>query len=281
MTAVPTILTGLRQIAGDYDALICDVWGVVHDGVKPHWPAVEALRRFKAERGPVVLLSNAPRPPAEIVKQFAAIGVPPDCYDAIVTSGGAAREELVRRTAGSRHAVMHLGPQRDVGLYEGLDVDVVGPEQASVVLLTGLYDDETETPEHYTEILTDLKAYGLAMICANPDVIVPRGGKLVHCAGGLARAYEAIGGEVIYYGKPHLPIYKVALEAAGSPTRPLVVGDGLETDIRGANRAGMDSLFVIDGVHAQELGAPTPENLTALLAKKSVTARAAMSALAW
>ncbi|MDE1987730.1 MAG: TIGR01459 family HAD-type hydrolase [Alphaproteobacteria bacterium] len=281
MTAAATIISGLREIAGDYDALVCDVWGVVHDGVKPYWSAVEALRRFRAERGPVVLLSNAPRPSAEIVKQFAVIGVPPDCYDAIVTSGGAAREELVRRTAGSRHAMMHLGPERDVSLYEGLDVDVVGPEQASVVLLTGLYDDETETPEHYGEILADLKKRGLVMICANPDVIVPRGGKLVHCAGGLARAYEAIGGEVLYYGKPHLPIYKVALEAAGAPKRPLAIGDGLETDIRGANRAGMDSLFVVDGVHAQELGALTPENLAALLAKKGVTARAAMGALAW
>ncbi len=281
MTAAATIISGLREIAGDYDALVCDVWGVVHDGVKPYWPAVEALRRFRAERGPVVLLSNAPRPSAEIAKQFAVIGVPPDCYDAIVTSGGAAREELVRRTAGARHAMMHLGPERDVSLYEGLNVDVVGPDKASVVLLTGLYDDETETPEHYGEILADLKKRGLVMICANPDVIVPRGGKLVHCAGGLARAYEAIGGEVLYYGKPHLPIYKVALEAAGSPKNPLAVGDGLETDIRGANRAGMDSLFVVDGVHARELGALTPENLAALLAKKGVTTRAAMGALAW
>jgi HAD superfamily hydrolase (TIGR01459 family) len=119
------------------------------------------------------------------------------------------------------------------------------------------------------------------MICANPDVIVPRGGKLVYCAGALARAYEAIGGEVVYYGKPHLPIYKVTLEAAGSPKRPLVIGDGLETDIYGANRLDIDALFIAGGVHGEELGALTPGNLAVLFAKKGVSARAAMGALAW
>ena len=281
MTAVPTIISGLREIAGDYDALICDVWGVVHDGLRPHWPAVEALRRFRADRGRVVMLSNAPRPSASLEQQFAVIGVPADCYDAVVTSGAAAREDIAHRAAGGPLAMMHLGPERDIGLFEGLNIELVGPEKASVVLLTGLYDDETETPEHYREILADLKSRGLAMVCANPDVIVPRGGKLVHCAGALARAYEAIGGEVVYYGKPHLPIYKVTLEAAGSPKRPLVIGDGLETDISGANRLGIDALFIADGVHGEEIGALTPGNLAALFAKKGVSARAAMGALAW
>ena len=281
MTPLPILLSGLRQVAGDYDALICDVWGVVHDGERPHWPAVEALRRFRADYGRVVLLSNAPRPSAAIEQQLAVIGVPAECYDAVVTSGGAAREDIAQRAANGPLAMMHLGPERDVSLFEGLNVELVGSEEASVVLLTGLYDDDTETPEHYREILADLKNRGLAMVCANPDVIVPRGGRLVHCAGGLARAYEAIGGEVIYYGKPHLPIYKVALEAAGSPKRPLVIGDGLETDIRGANRSGMDALFVAHGVHAQEWGVLTGENLAALFAKKGVNARAAMGALAW
>ena len=275
------MISGFREIAGDYDALICDVWGVVHDGVKPHWPAVEALRRFRAERGRVVLLSNAPRPSAALDQQLAAIGVPADCYDAAVTSGTAAREDIAHRAAGGPLAMMHLGPERDRPLYDGLNVELVGPDRASIVLLTGLYDDETETPEHYREILADLKSRGLAMVCANPDVIVPRGGRLLYCAGALARAYEAIGGEVVYYGKPHLPIYKVTLEAAGLPQRPLVIGDGLETDIRGANRLGIDALFIADGVHGEEIGALTAENLAVLFAKKGVSARAAMSALAW
>jgi HAD superfamily hydrolase (TIGR01459 family) len=281
MTSVPTIISGLREIAGDYDALVCDVWGVVHDGVRAHMKAVEALRRFRAEYGRVVLLSNAPRPSGPIAQQLAGFGVPADCYDAIVTSGGAAREDIAHRAAGGPVAMMHVGPERDRPLFDGLNVELVGPEKASVVLVSGLYDDEKETPEHYREILADLKSRGLPMICANPDDLVQRGGRLLYCAGALARAYQAIGGEVVYYGKPHLPIYKVALEAAGSPKRPLVIGDGLETDISGANLLGIDALFIADGVHGEEIGALTPGNLAALFAKKGASARAAMGALAW
>ncbi|MDE2181470.1 MAG: TIGR01459 family HAD-type hydrolase [Alphaproteobacteria bacterium] len=281
MSELPRIIAGLREIAGPYDALVCDVWGVVHDGVTPFWPAIEALRRFREQQGPVVLLTNAPRPAAEIVASFARIGVPPDCYDHVVTSGGAARADLASRAGHGRVAMFHLGPERDQALYQGLDVSLVGPDAADVVLCTGLFDDETETPEHYREVLAALRARGLPMICANPDVLVPRGGRLLYCAGGLARAYEQLGGEVAYYGKPHLPIYKVALEAAGAPRQPLVVGDGLETDIRGANRAGFDALFVVHGVHAGEVDGLTPEALAALFAGRGVSARAAMRALAW
>ena len=275
------LISGLREIASDYDALICDVWGVVHDGLQPYRAAVEALRKFRKTRGRVVLLSNAPRPAQEIVAQFSRIGVPDDCYDAIVTSGIAAREVLANRAAKGRLSIVHLGPQRDRGLYEGLNVELTEPQAADLVLCTGLYDDETETPEHYRDLLVELLRRNLAMICANPDILVPRGGKLVHCAGGLARAYEALGGKVEWYGKPHLPIYKVALKAANSPKRPLVVGDGLETDIRGANRAGIDALFIAHGVHADEMDGMTADQLNALLARNAVTTRAAMPSLAW
>ena len=281
MSSVPQLPSGLGEIAGDYDALICDVWGVVHDGERPHWDAVDALKHFRAEHGPVVLLSNAPRPPADIAKQFVQIGVPADCYDAIVTSGGAAREDLAHRAATGRLAMMHLGPERDCSLFQGLNVDVVGAEAASVVLCTGLYDDENETVEDYRDVLAELKRRLLLMVCANPDVIVPRGGRILFCAGAIARAYEEIGGEVLYYGKPHLPIYKAALEAAGQPKRALVIGDGLETDIRGANRAGFDALFVAHGVHKGEIDAFTQEALAELFAIKGVHARAAMGMLTW
>jgi HAD superfamily hydrolase (TIGR01459 family) len=280
MTA-PVIISGLRDIAPDYDALICDVWGVLHDGMRPHWAAVEALRRFRAERGRVVLLSNAPRPPEDIVRQLAQIGVPADCYDAIVTSGGAARDDLASRAAEGTLKLMHLGPERDHNLYDGLDIDLVGPDKASLVLLSGLYDDETETPEDYKPVLAELKSRLLTMVCANPDVVVPRGGKLVPCAGALARDYESLGGEVVYYGKPHLPIFRVALEALGDAKRVLVIGDGIETDIKGANAAGLDALFIVHGVHAREAGVPTPENLANFFDKKGVKVRAAMGALAW
>jgi len=281
MTRYPAIIRGLREIAGDYDALICDVWGVVHDGVKPHWPAVEALRKFKTARGRVILLTNAPRPAADIAVQLSKIGVPADCYDAIVTSGGAARDDLAQRAAKGRLSIMHLGPVRDRPLYEGLNVELAGADKASVVLCSGLYDDDTETPEHYREILAELKSRGLPMVCANPDVLVPRGGRLLYCAGALARAYEELGGEVTYYGKPHLPIYKVTLAEAGAAKRTLVIGDGLETDIRGANAVGLDALFIAHGLHRAEIAGVTQEELSVLFAGKNVSARAAMGALAW
>ena len=279
MNEHPAMISGLSQIAGDYDALICDVWGVVHDGVRPHPAAVEALQRFRAAHGKVVLLSNAPRPPADIALHLEQIGVPADCYDAIVTSGGAAREDIARRTAFGPLALMHLGPERDCNLYSGLDVELVGPDKAALVLCSGLTDDETETVEDYRPTLTALRGRGLTMICANPDLVVPRGGRILYCAGAIARAYEEMGGEVLYYGKPHPAIYKETLAAAGAPGRPLVVGDGLLTDIRGANRAGIDALFVVHGVHKEEIGAET--SLENLFAANAVHARAAMTMLAW
>lgn len=275
------IIAGLREIAGNYDALVCDVWGVVHDGLTAHPAAVDALRRFRERHGPVVLLSNAPRPAPEIIASFVRIGVPPDSYDAVVTSGGAARHDLETRAAKGTVAMFHLGPERDRPLFEGLDITLVKPEEAEVALCTGLYDDEIETPEHYRAVLGVLRDRGLPMICANPDLVVPRGGRILHCAGALAQAYEDTGGEVAYYGKPHLPIYDVAMEAIGHPKRPLVIGDGIETDIRGANRAGFDALFVTDGVHAAELAEATPQSLGAFLAARNVTARAAIRMLAW
>ena len=281
MNSVPVIISGLREIAGEYDALICDVWGVVHNGVRAFQPAVDALRMFRAERGRVVLLTNAPRPPSGVEAQLPNFGVPRDCYDAVVTSGGVARDYLARRAEKATLPIVHLGPERDLSLFQGLDVELCGPERASVVLCSGLYDDDNETPEHYREILAEMKARDLTMICANPDVVVQRGGKIVHCAGGLARAYEEMGGKVAYYGKPHAPIYEVALEAAGKPLRPLVIGDGLETDIRGANMMGMDALFVAQGIHAGELGVFTAENVADLLGRRGLRARAAIETLTW
>ncbi|HUO97948.1 MAG TPA: TIGR01459 family HAD-type hydrolase [Rhizomicrobium sp.] len=281
MSGNPVIIGGLRQIAGEYDALICDVWGVVHDGVRAFPKAVEALERFRGERGRVVLLSNAPRPAAEIEEQLAAFGVPGDAYDAVVTSGGAARDDLARRARTGTLAVMHIGPDRDRPVFEGLSVRLTGAEAADVVLCTGLFDDEVETPESYRATLVELRQRDLPMICANPDVLVPRGGKLVHCAGGIARAYEAVGGKVAYYGKPHAPIYEPALEAAGRPKRSLVVGDALETDIAGANAMGLDALFVVNGLHGKEVGALTSENLAAFFGRHRLSVRAAIGDFAW
>jgi len=286
MANPPAILRGLSAIAPDYDALVCDVWGVLHNGQRARAPAVDALQRFRKHHGPVVLLSNAPRPVSAVIQQFAGLGVPPDCYDAIVTSGAAAHDDLKQRAHGERLPILHIGPERDRGVFENLPIDCVKAEEASVVLCTGLFDDDNETPDDYRTMLAPLAARKLTMLCANPDIVVQRGASLIYCAGAIARVYEDMGGEVVYYGKPYLPVYEMTLararEAAGREiARPLAIGDGLATDILGANRAGLDALFIADGVHGEELGAVTAENLARLFAKAGVSVKAAMPALVW
>lgn len=286
MTDVPSLIAGLREIAAGHDALICDVWGVLHDGTRAHAGAVEALRHFRSEYGPVVLLSNAPRPVSVLEEQFKTFRVPSDCYDSIVTSGAAAREELARRAHAQRLALFHLGPPRDRGLFEGLPVDCVEAEAASVVLCTGLFDDETETPDDYRVMLDGFRQHGLTMLCANPDIVVQRGTRLIYCAGAIARAYDALGGAVVYYGKPHAPIYRpvlaAAAKAAGRPIeRPLAVGDGLETDVKGAAGVGIEALFIADGIHGEEIGNADPATLARLFERAGVSPKATMRTLVW
>jgi len=282
------ILTGLSDIAADYDALLCDVWGVLHDGRRALSGAVDALHRFRAERGPVILLTNAPRPIVDVESLFQRVGVPLDCYNAILSSGGLAQEDIARRieAAGRTLPIYHLGPDRDGGVLGDLDVLRVDLNEAAVVLCTGLYDDDNETAEDYRGVLQEMRSRGLTMLCANPDIVVQRGEKLIWCAGALAEAYENVGGEVVYYGKPYAPIYEASLrlaaEIAGRPIpRPLAIGDGADTDIKGANWMGMDALFVADGVHAAQLGELTAEGLAQLFAVPEAHPRAAMRALVW
>jgi len=286
MTNPPPIVTGLHEIAAGHDALICDVWGVLHNGTQVHARAADALRRFRAGFGPVVLLSNAPRPVSALEEQFEKLGVPSDCYDAIVTSGVAAHDDLAKRIGNGRLAIYHLGPERDRGVFDDLPIDCVSADAASLVLCTGLFDDEIETPADYRDMLLAFKGRGLCLLCANPDFVVQRGAKLVYCAGAIARAYEELGGEVVYFGKPHPPIYQRVLATARriagcEAVRPLAVGDGLETDIRGANNVGIEALFIADGVHGEEIGDFTPEALARLFGKAAVTGKAAMRALVW
>ena len=278
---LPHLISGLSEIAADHDALICDVWGVVHDGQTHHPAAADALRRFREKHGPVVLLTNAPRVPAEVAAQCASYGLPPDCYDAIVSSGGAARDELARRSAGGTLSLYYIGPDRDLAMIAGLDIRRTDIAEAQVALAIGLVDDMTETVDDYKDVLAAMQARGLVMLCANPDLVVHRGARLVYCAGALAQTYETLGGEVIYYGKPHLPVYRAALAAAGNPKRPLAVGDGLLTDIRGANAAGLPVLFIADGVHGEDVNPYTAQHLADLFARFGATAQAATRALRW
>lgn len=277
----PRLIDGLSEIARDHDALICDIWGVVHDGHAPFSEAAEALRRFRQEQGRVILLSNAPRPPRSVEDQFRRIGVATDFYDAIVTSGGAVREYLVARARLAPLSLYYLGPEQDTGLLDGIDVARVGIDTADLVLCVGLVDDLTETPDDYSDILAAMRAKNLTMLCANPDLKVYRGSQLCWCAGALAQAYEAIGGAVTYYGKPYPAIYDVALAAAGRPSRALAIGDALITDLKGARDAGLKALFIADGLHGEEIEPYTAQHLGEMFAAADVEAKAAMRALRW
>jgi HAD superfamily hydrolase (TIGR01459 family) len=216
--------------------------------------------------------------------------VPNDAYDAIVTSGDVTRDEIAKRP-GAR--VFHLGPARDHPNYEGLGVALVELERAELVVCTGLYDDTKETPDDYRELLEQIGARRLTMICANPDIVVERGRDLVWCAGALAERYALLGGEVIYAGKPYAPIYETALAhaakgrgRAAGPARVLAIGDGVRTDLKGAAAAGLDCLFVLHGIHAAEVGLdqqddPDPERLARLLADSGAQPMALIKRLVW
>jgi HAD superfamily hydrolase (TIGR01459 family) len=289
MTA-PRLISGLSEIAPGYDALICDVWGVIHDGHKAHPEAAQALTRFRERHGPVVLLTNAPRLPREVAAQCAEYGLPEGCYDAIVSSGGAAHDELGRRAQKGPLPLYYIGPPKDLPILEDLPVVQTGIEEAELAICTGLVDDLTETPQDYADRLSAMRARDITMICANPDLVVHRGPQLCYCAGALAVEYEKLGGKAIYYGKPHLPIYDAALAAANAasaanrqsgPKKPLAVGDGLFTDIRGANLAGLDALFIADGVHGEEIEPYAAPHLADLFARFGVHALAASRRLSW
>jgi len=282
MSSPPQIISGLHDIAPGYDALVCDVWGVLHNGDKALMPACDALKMFKENHGPVILLTNAPRPVSDVEELFVKkYGVPLDCYDAIVTSGVATRDDLENRAKSHRLAMLHLGPERDSGIFDGLNIATVDVNDAEIVLCSGLYDDDTETPADYVELLAKMKARKLPMICANPDWQVQRGGRLVYCAGAIANEYEKIGGEVVYYGKPKTAIYDYVRAGMKGAKNPLAIGDGMHTDIKGANAAGMDALFIADGVHGEDVTELTERHMAELFARAGVHAKAAMRALVW
>jgi HAD superfamily hydrolase (TIGR01459 family) len=286
---LPPEIPGLASIAGRYGLAVCDVWGVVHNGKTPFPETIAALRAFRAAHGPVILLTNAPRPASDVKLQFDRIGVPHDCYDALVTSGEAARDELQRRAAiGAPLPVFILGPERDSAIHDGLNIVAAPSATAEVVLCTGLFDDETETPEDYRDMLAAFRARNLPFLCANPDLVVRRGDTIVYCAGALARLYEEMGGEVLYFGKPYPPVYDVALargRALNASGAPLMIGDGLETDIRGAVGVGWDTLFILGGIHGVEIGSLPPHRAEArlqeLFSEKGATPRWRMDALRW
>lgn len=243
----------LAPLSAAYRVLFVDVWGVVHNGIAPFTRACEALIAARRDGKKVILISNAPRLSSEIPPQLKRIGVPNGVFDDIVTSGDATRDIIAGWSVGTRLRLHHMGPDSDLSVYQGLAIERVPLDQASHVVCIGLLDDETETPEDYEAELVEIARRRLPFLCANPDIVVQRGDKLIYCAGALARRLEQLGGAVIYPGKPHAPIYELAMARAGAPPKPavLAIGDGLATDILGAQRFGIASLFVIGGIHGQ------------------------------
>jgi HAD superfamily hydrolase (TIGR01459 family) len=248
----------LSEIADRYDAILCDVWGVIRDGRMLLPEAIEALRRYRANHGPVVLISNSPQPAPRVAAQLASMGAPDDAWDDIVTSGDttlAAIREL------GRGPVFHIGPPGyDDALFEFAELDFAPLEDAAYVVCTGLkFDRRDEHPDDYRDMLAAMKARGLPMVCANPDIVVQWGDDLLWCAGALARLYREMGGETVISGKPHKPIYELAFEVLAKAghhldrSRVLAIGDGPETDLIGAERNGLDGFFVAGGILGGDL----------------------------
>jgi HAD superfamily hydrolase (TIGR01459 family) len=257
-TILPAFTDHFATLAPGYDVLLSDVWGVVHNGHVAFQESCDALHRFRRQGGTVVLITNAPRPGEDVIRQIARIGVPRDTFDSIVSSGDVTRSVIIDHPG---EAIFHLGPERDRPIFKDLSVRFTTIEEADYVVCSGLFDDTTETPDDYRAMLEAMRTRGLFMVCGNPDVVVERGHELVYCAGAIADLYGELGGDVVYAGKPHRPIYDLALakamEARGKPVeleRVMAIGDSIRTDLAGAIALGIDFLFVTAGIHAEEFG---------------------------
>ena len=246
---------GLRHIIDQYECILCDVWGVLHNGKAIWEDAANALRQAREAGLPVVMITNAPRPQGPVLKQLANMSCPEGVFDELVTSGDVTRA-LINQLDGP---IYHIGPERDYTLYEGLDVSFSNPEEASGIVCTGLFDDYNEHPTEYVDRFKTYVDLGLPLICANPDIVVEVVDRLLWCAGALAREYDQLGGETRIVGKPYAPIYEVALGHAERISgksldrkRVLAIGDGLPTDIKGAAENQLNALFITNGIHANE-----------------------------
>ncbi len=282
------MISNFSTLAPDYDVLLSDVWGVIHNGITAHPHACDALMRMRARGGVVVLITNAPRPSEQVARQLERLHVPRESYDAIVSSGDVTRSVIAERHG---QTLYHLGPERDRSIFSGSNVHFAPLESADYVVCTGLEDDEVEAPDDYRARLESMLARKLFMVCGNPDVVVERGSTLVYCAGALADLYATMGGKVLFAGKPYRPIYDMALakaEAAAGRKVPLrrvlAVGDSVRTDLKGARTVGIDFLFVTSGIHAEELGSreePDSAALTATFTAAGGMPKAVMRELRW
>lgn len=277
--ALPDFHAGFDALADAYDAFIVDIWGVLHNGETVYPGVLETLRRLRAMGRQVCLLSNAPRRADTVAERLKHFGVfRGDAYDHVMSSGEATYIALRDRPDDFHRALgrtcVHIGPDRDLCLHRGLDYQLVERVEDAAFLLNSGPIDWEETIEDHLPVLEPAARAGLPMVCANPDLVVVLGDRLVLCAGTFARAYEELGGQVVYHGKPHADVYERCFELLDAPGRDrvLAIGDGLRTDIKGANGFGIDSLLITRGIHAEEVGAgpdgkPDPAKLAAMMAK--------------
>ncbi len=292
MSSEIPILPGVGAVAARYDGFILDLWGVVHNGQRPLPGVLDCLDRLRGAGKSVVLLSNAPRRIESLIRRLEQIGVPRDLYDHVMSSGEATHEALAAppddfHRALGRHC-LHMGPERDTTVYDGLDFEIVGrAEEADFVLNTGIVD-YAETVADYEAALAAAAALDLPMVCANPDLVVVVGDTPTICAGALAKRYEELGGRVAYHGKPHPPVYRRCFQLMPDvdKARILAVGDSFRTDIAGANAVGIDSLLVAGGIHAGELaagpeGGMDPAKLAAAVAETGHRPTYGGSGLIW
>lgn len=277
------ILPGLAEIAAGRKAWFCDIWGVLHNGISAFPDAVDACRAFLRRGGEIVLVSNSPRISAPVLEHLHLVGVPRDCFTAIVTSGDVTRGYV---EAFAADPIFHLGPERDLCLFDGLKIQFVSARNAKVAVCTGFFDEDRETVEDYEPLLASLAARRVPMICANPDLVVEFGAKLIPCSGLLAQRYAELGQTVIQAGKPHAPIYEAAIRKLSRPlplSAILAIGDGIATDIQGACAQGIDAIYIASRVNlgdAAEDGL-TPPMLDGLFAGKPYRPAAAMLHLRW
>lgn len=288
------IIGSLAEVSANYDALFVDLWGCMHNGLSPFDSAVRAMQDFRAGGGTVVFVTNAPRSRAEVAKQLAVIGVPDDTWDTIATSGDSARSAMFRGAVGSR--VWFMGLDSDKTFFEPLhliddpvEITEVALEEAEGIVCCGPFDAFADPAVNRPAFLA-AKARGLKLLCANPDIVVDRGETREWCAGALAQLYSEMGGESLYFGKPHPPIYDLArrrLAAAGRSvpdSRILAIGDGIATDVAGALGEDIDSLFVSGGLAAAETltppgGQPDREALEAFLGREQYAPQFAIGQL--
>src|SRR3954447_7624555 len=255
MTSLPFV-DKLRDLVGGVEVVLSDIWGVVHNGLVAFPEACDALHTFRNQGVTVILITNAPRPADSVQRQLRKLGVADDVYDAIVSSGDLTRYFVADHPG---RKMFWIGPERDSSIHRGLDPMLAPLQQADYIVCTGLFDDETESAEDYRGMLLQARERNLRMICANPDIVVERGDRLFYCAGAIAELYRELGGDVIFYGKPHRPIYERAVElaaerrkAATPLARVLAIGDSVRTDLAGAHGFGINCLFVTRGIHAED-----------------------------